>query len=83
MAAFGPTRAAARLEGSKGFTKNFVRSSAIPTADYRRFHDRRRLLTTSRSRCADRCVKADGLAAGKGVVVAETLDEARDACCFV
>jgi phosphoribosylamine--glycine ligase len=79
VAAFGPTRAAARLEGSKGFTKDFCTEFGIPTAEYRRFRDRTAALDYVTARGAPIVVKADGLAAGKGVVVAETLDEARDA----
>jgi phosphoribosylamine--glycine ligase len=79
VAVFGPTRAAARLEGSKGFTKDFCTEFGIPTAEYRRFHDRTEALDYVAARGAPIVVKADGLAAGKGVVVAETLDEARDA----
>jgi phosphoribosylamine--glycine ligase len=79
VAAFGPTRAAARLEGSKGFTKDFCTEFGIPTAEYRRFHDRTAALDYVAARGAPIVVKADGLAAGKGVVVAETLDEALDA----
>ncbi len=79
VAAFGPTRAAAQLEGSKGFTKDFCTEFGIPTAEYRRFHDRAEALEYVAARGAPIVVKADGLAAGKGVVVAETLDEARDA----
>jgi len=79
VAAFGPTRAAARLEGSKGFTKDFCREFGIPTAEYRRFYDRTTAIDYVAARGAPIVVKADGLAAGKGVVVAETLDEARDA----
>jgi phosphoribosylamine---glycine ligase len=79
VAAFGPTRAAARLEGSKGFTKDFCTEFDIPTAEYRRFHDLTEALDYVAARGAPIVVKADGLAAGKGVVVAETLDDARDA----
>jgi phosphoribosylamine--glycine ligase len=77
--AFGPTRAAARLEGSKGFTKDFCTEFGIPTAEYQRFQDRAAALDYVAARGAPIVVKADGLAAGKGVVVAETLDDARDA----
>ena len=77
--AFGPTRAAARLEGSKGFTKDFCREFGIPTADYARFAHAAAALDYLRGRAAPIVVKADGLAAGKGVTVAATLDEARAA----
>jgi phosphoribosylamine--glycine ligase len=76
IACFGPTRAAARLEGSKGFTKDFCREFGIPTGDYRRFRMREPAKTYARERGAPIVVKADGLAAGKGVVVATSLAEA-------
>ncbi len=77
--AFGPSRAAARLEGSKGFTKDLCRSAGIPTAAYERFREAEAAKTYARGRGAPIVVKADGLAAGKGVVVAETLAEAEAA----
>jgi phosphoribosylamine---glycine ligase len=77
--AFGPTRAAAQLEGSKGFTKDLCRDYAIPTAAYGRFADKAAALAFVREKGAPIVVKADGLAAGKGVVVAMTLDEAERA----
>jgi phosphoribosylamine---glycine ligase len=77
--AFGPTKAAARLEGSKAFTKELCRRYAIPTAEFERFNDREAAIEYVRSRGAPIVVKADGLTAGKGVVVAQTLDEAEDA----
>jgi phosphoribosylamine--glycine ligase len=77
--AFGPTQAAARLEGSKGFTKDLCREYAIPTAAYGRFSEKDRALAYVREKGAPIVVKADGLAAGKGVVVATTLDEAERA----
>jgi len=77
--AFGPTQAAARLEGSKGFTKDICRAARIPTADYERFDDKEKALAYLREKGAPIVVKADGLAAGKGVVVAATLDEAERA----
>jgi phosphoribosylamine--glycine ligase len=76
---FGPSKAAARLEGSKGFAKDFCREFAIPTSDYRRFSDAAPALAYVRAKGAPIVVKADGLAAGKGVVVAMTLDEAEQA----
>jgi phosphoribosylamine--glycine ligase len=76
---FGPSRAAARLEGSKGFTKDLCRSAGIPTAAYERFGDADAAKIYARARGAPIVVKADGLAAGKGVVVAETLAEAETA----
>ena len=77
--AFGPSREAARLEGSKGFTKDFCREFQIPTAPYARFRDRASALEYVASQGAPIVVKADGLAAGKGVVVAATLSEAQAA----
>ena len=77
--AFGPTRAAARLEGSKGFTKDLCRANGIPTAAYERFRAADPAKTYLRARGAPIVVKADGLAAGKGVVVAQTVAEAEAA----
>jgi phosphoribosylamine--glycine ligase len=77
--AFGPTRAAARLEGSKGFTKDLCRANGIPTAAYERFRAAHPAKTYLRARGAPIVVKADGLAAGKGVVVAQTVAEAEAA----
>jgi phosphoribosylamine--glycine ligase len=77
--AFGPTRAAARLEGSKGFTKDLCRANGIPTAAYERFRAADPAKTYARARGAPIVVKADGLAAGKGVVVAQTVAEAEAA----
>ena len=77
--AFGPSRAAARLEGSKGFTKDLCRSAGIPTAAYERFREAEPAKVYARARGAPIVVKADGLAAGKGVVVAETLAKAEGA----
>jgi phosphoribosylamine--glycine ligase len=77
--AFGPGKQAARLEGSKGFTKDLCSEFSIPTGAYRRFEDAQAALTYVRAQGAPIVVKADGLAAGKGVVVAKTLREAEDA----
>jgi phosphoribosylamine---glycine ligase len=77
--AFGPTRSAARLEGSKGFTKDLCRANGIPTAAYERFRAADPAKTYLRARGAPIVVKADGLAAGKGVVVAQTVAEAEAA----
>jgi phosphoribosylamine--glycine ligase len=77
--AFGPTRAAARLEGSKGFTKDLCRANGIPTAAYERFRAPDPAKAYLRRRGAPIVVKADGLAAGKGVVVAQTVAEAEAA----
>ena len=77
--AFGPSRAAARLEGSKGFTKDLCREFAIPTAAYARFTAAAPAKAYVRERGAPIVVKADGLAAGKGVVMAATVAEAEAA----
>ena len=77
--AFGPTKAAARLEGSKGFTKDFCARHGIPTAAYARFDDRGAARAYLAAVGAPIVVTADGLAAGKGVVVAATLTEAEAA----
>ena len=77
--AFGPSRAAARLEGSKGFTKDLCRSAGIPTAAYERFRAAGDAKAYVRERGAPIVVKADGLAAGKGVVVAESVADAEAA----
>ncbi len=76
---FGPTAAAARLEGSKAFTKEFLERHRIPTAGYESFADEDAALAYLREHGAPVVVKADGLAAGKGVVVAETLPAAEQA----
>ena len=73
---FGPSAAAARLEGSKGFTKELCRKNSIPTGQYERFFDARRAIDYVESVGAPIVVKADGLAAGKGVTVAMTKDVA-------
>jgi phosphoribosylamine---glycine ligase len=77
--AFGPSRTAAQLEGSKGFTKDLCRAAGIPTSAYERFRTAAEAKAYVRARGAPIVVKADGLAAGKGVVVAETLAEAEAA----
>ncbi len=76
---FGPTRAAARLESSKDYAKAFMRRNGIPTADYATFESAAEAHQYIDSRPAPIVVKADGLAAGKGVVVASTKDEAHAA----
>lgn len=76
---FGPTAAAAQLEGSKAFTKDFLARHDIPTAAYRSFSDLTDALGYIREQGAPIVIKADGLAAGKGVIVARTLDEAEQA----
>jgi phosphoribosylamine--glycine ligase len=77
--AFGPNKQAAQLEGSKGFTKDLCREYDIPTGTYERFNTAADALAYVRAQGAPIVVKADGLAAGKGVVVAETLAEAEAA----
>ena len=77
--AFGPTRYAAQLEGSKGFTKDICRAAGIPTAAYERFTAHDAALAYVRQQGAPIVIKADGLAAGKGVTVALTLAEAEAA----
>ncbi|MFC6379846.1 phosphoribosylamine--glycine ligase [Tatumella terrea] len=76
---FGPTRGAAQLEGSKAFTKDFLARHNIPTAEYQNFTEIDPALAYLREKGAPIVVKADGLAAGKGVIVAMTLQEAEDA----
>jgi phosphoribosylamine--glycine ligase len=76
---FGPTAAAAQLEGSKSFTKDFLKRHEIPTADYRNFAQLEPALEYIREQGAPIVIKADGLAAGKGVIVAMTLEEAEAA----
>ncbi|SON54638.1 Phosphoribosylamine-glycine ligase [Hartmannibacter diazotrophicus] len=81
--AFGPSRAAAQLEGSKAFTKALCDEARVPTAAYGRFSDAASARAYLEKTGAPIVVKADGLAAGKGVVVAETLEDALaavDAC---
>ena len=74
--AFGPGKWAARLEGSKGFTKDLCKANKIPTAAYERFKGADAAKAYVRKKGAPIVVKADGLAAGKGVIVAETVREA-------
>ena len=80
---FGPSKAAAQLEGSKGFTKDFCREFAIPTGAYGRFNDASAAKAYLAGQPLPIVIKADGLAAGKGVVIAATETEAEaavDAC---
>jgi phosphoribosylamine--glycine ligase len=79
ISAFGPCKAAAQLEGSKGFTKDLCRAHNIPTAAYGRFDNEEQALAYVRAHGAPIVVKADGLAAGKGVIIAQTLSEAESA----
>ncbi|WP_063653275.1 phosphoribosylamine--glycine ligase [Aliivibrio fischeri] len=76
---FGPTKAAAQLEGSKAFTKDFLARHDIPTGSYANFTEIEPALAYVREQGAPIVVKADGLAGGKGVIVAMTLEEAEDA----
>ncbi len=76
---FGPDKAAAQLEGSKGFTKDLCVAADIPTAAYRRFDDRKFALLGLSEFALPAVIKADGLAAGKGVIIAETSSAARAA----
>ena len=76
---FGPSADAAQLEGSKAFTKAFLARHDIPTSDYGAFTEIEPALDYIRQRGAPIVVKADGLAAGKGVIVAQTVDEAEAA----
>ncbi|MCG8371005.1 MAG: phosphoribosylamine--glycine ligase [Proteobacteria bacterium] len=76
---FGPTAAAAQLEGSKAFSKDFLARHGIPTARYRSFTELEPALEYIREHGAPIVVKADGLAAGKGVIVAHTLEQAERA----
>lgn len=82
--AFGPSKIAAQLEGSKAFTKALCDEAHIPTAAYRHCDNLEDALACLDQQSAPIVVKADGLAAGKGVTVAQTLDEAREAvrACF-
>ncbi len=77
--AFGPTRAAARIEASKSFAKELMRRYGIPTADYRVFDDMTAALLYLRQCDWPTVIKADGLALGKGVIIAYTLEEAEAA----
>lgn len=76
---FGPSKGAAQLEGSKAFTKDFLARHKIPSGRYGNFTDVDEALAYLREQGAPIVVKADGLAAGKGVIVAETLQQAEDA----
>ena len=79
LKAFGPSKGAAQLEGSKAFTKDFLARQNIPTADYQNFTEVEPALAYLKEKGAPIVVKADGLAAGKGVIVAETLEQAEEA----
>ena len=77
---FGPSKLSAQLEGSKAFAKDFLARHKIPTAAYGNFTDAAEAETFIRARGAPIVVKADGLAAGKGVIIAPTVDDAIQAC---
>lgn len=79
LACFGPTAKAAQLEGSKAFAKAFMTRYKIPTASYRRFDDHAAALEYVRQCPFPQVIKADGLAAGKGVIIAESCAEAEAA----
>jgi phosphoribosylamine--glycine ligase len=79
LPAFGPTAKAARLEGSKAFCKRFLRDQGVPTADFGVFTDLAEAEAYIDARTVPQVVKADGLAAGKGVIVCSTADEAKAA----
>ncbi len=79
LAIFGPTRLAAEIESSKAWAKEFMARHGIPTAGYRVFWDQDAAMDFIRRHRASVVVKADGLAAGKGVIVAHTVEEAEDA----
>ncbi|GAC19239.1 phosphoribosylamine--glycine ligase [Paraglaciecola arctica] len=79
LSIFGPSQAAAQLEGSKAFTKDFLERHNIPTGEYQNFTEIEPALAYVQQKGAPIVVKADGLAAGKGVIVAMTLTEAEDA----
>ncbi|MBT7329982.1 MAG: phosphoribosylamine--glycine ligase, partial [Oceanospirillaceae bacterium] len=76
MDIFGPTQGAAQLEGSKAFAKDFLKRHAIPTAAYETFTEIAPALEYIKAQGAPIVVKADGLAAGKGVILAETVAQA-------
>ena len=75
---FGPTAGAAQLEGSKAFTKDFLARHKIPTADYGNFTDANEAITYIADKGVPIVIKADGLAAGKGVIIAETMEHAEE-----
>lgn len=76
LTVFGPTRQAAQIEGSKSFSKNLMRKYRIPTAEFAEFIDRKSAIAYIEEKGAPLVVKADGLAAGKGVMLAHTVPEA-------
>lgn len=76
---FGPSRAAAQIEGSKSFAKDLMKKYGIPTASYDVFTEEEQAVSYARAQSYPLVIKADGLAAGKGVVIAETAEEAEAA----
>lgn len=80
LACFGPTKAAAQLEASKAFSKAFMQRHAIPTAQFATFTDLNRAIAYLETQSFPIVVKADGLAAGKGVIIAEDKTQAIQAC---
>ena len=76
LVCFGPNKQASQLEGSKSFTKDFLKRYEIPTADYETFDNSEAAINYINEKGAPLVVKADGLAAGKGVIVAMNVDEA-------
>tara|TARA_Y100000389_G_C17470546_1_gene530143 strand:- start:8379 stop:9665 length:1287 start_codon:yes stop_codon:yes gene_type:complete len=79
LACFGPSAAAAQLEGSKIFTKNFLKRHKVPTAEFQSFSEINSAIAYIRNKGAPIVIKADGLASGKGVIVAMTIEEAENA----
>jgi phosphoribosylamine--glycine ligase len=79
LAIFGPSKAAARIEGSKAFAKNLMKKHGIPTAEFETFADKGKALAYAEERGAPLVVKVSGLAAGKGAVVCDTMDEVKAA----
>ncbi len=79
IACFGPRKNAAIIEGSKIFSKNLMKKYKIPTANYETFSDAESAIAYLEKQDMPIVIKADGLALGKGVIIAETLDEAKDA----
>jgi phosphoribosylamine--glycine ligase len=79
VAAFGPTKAAAELEGSKAFAKELMEEAGVPTADYALLRSREEALEKLASTSYPTVLKADGLAAGKGVIICQAEEEAREA----
>ncbi len=76
---FGPTKAAAIIEGSKAFSKDLMKKYNIPTAKYETFNDMNKAIEYLNTQKAPIVIKADGLALGKGVIIAQTIEEAKDA----